>query len=780
MSDSISKLLAERDRIAARLARGRGRVHLVGVCGVGMAGVAFHLKRRGFQVSGCDRAPGALAAWLEARGIPVAAGHDPAHAANADWLVRTTAVPPDHPEPAAAAARGAPVFRRGLVMAALLSGANSVIVSGAHGKTTTTSMIVQALRGCGHAPAFCIGGEAAGLGGVAGAGGSENILVAEADESDGTLAAYAPEVAVITNIEFDHAEHFADLAALRACYAALARHVRRRLVYCADDPEARRLCAGHARSVSYGFSPGADWRAARVAEAGGSVAFDVWRRGRQLGRLVLPVPGRHNALNALAACAVADEWGAAFAKVSRALGRFEPVRRRFERVIEKDGVLVISDYAHHPSEVGAVLRNLKPLRRKRWLAVFQPHRFSRTRALGRDFAGVFAGLDELILLPVYAASEPEVAGGTAWDLYARLRQAGKVRTLLASSPAHAWGYLRGRLARGDGLLILGAGDVGRMADWAKSGLARSGLAGLDPAGAWLAGLAGLRLKTTTVRAGVALDRKTTLHVGGKADIYAEVNSPAELAKILRWAQKSGAPWRVLGAGSNILAGDLGVRGLLLRLTGKQFRGIRAEGPDRLVAGAGASLQALAAWAARAGRTGLEFLTGIPGTVGGALRMNAGAWGREIGPAVAWVRCLDRRGKEQVLAARDLCFTYRRGGGLEDKIILEAALATEAGEPAAIRERMLEIAERRGWMKGLRSAGSVFRNPEGAFAGRLIEEAGMKGFRIGGARFSERHANVIVTERGAAASDVWALLELARRAVRARTRVALEEEIACLE
>ncbi len=777
MSDFLSALYEERERAERLLSRGQGRIHLLGICGVGMAGLAFHLQQLEFQVSGCDSAPGALKAWLEERGIPVSIGHDPGHVAKTDWIIRSTAVPADNPELAAAALRGIPIFRRGLVMASLCSGFLSVAVSGTHGKTTTTSMIVQVLRGCGKAPSFCIGGESATLGGVAGSGAvAEKIMVAEADESDWTLAAYAPDIAVITNIEFDHAEHFKNMDVLRACFAGMVRGVKRRLVFCADDPEVRQLCEGKPGAVSYGLKSPADWRASKIIEVGYSVAFDVICRGSQLGRITLPAPGRHNVLNALAACAVVEEWQPDFADVSRALDRFAPVRRRFERIIDKDDVLVISDYAHHPAEIAAVLRNLKHIRRKRWLAVFQPHRFSRTLALGKEFAAVFEGLDELILAPVYAASEPALAGGTAWDLYAQIRKAGKVRALCASSLDQAWGYLRGRLARGDGLLIIGAGDVGQMAERAKSDLNRFGLARLNPATEWLAALSGLKLAETLIRPGATLARKTTLHVGGKADIYLDVRSPIDLARIIKWATLKQVPWKILGAGSNILASDLGVRGLLLRLAGPNFRGIRAAGPTRLIAGAGTPLSELAAWAAGEGRAGLEFLTGIPGTVGGALRMNAGAWDREIGVAVEWVTCLDSDGTEKIVDKCDLCFTYRQAVGFAQKIILEAALTTSADTASAVNERMRAIAARRAWMKGLSSAGSVFRNPEGAAAGRLIEQAGLKGHRIGGARISERHANVIVTEKGATASDVLALLEITRQAVRAETGVDLTGEI----
>ena len=241
-----------------------GHVHFVGIGGVGMAGLAFQLKQKGFCVSGCDQQRNALTAWLTAAGIDVRSGHDPAHLAGVDFVVRTTAVRPEHPEIRAALARGLPILQRGIVLAAFLSNRAAIIVCGTHGKTTTAAMLTQILMAAGRDPSYCIGGESALLR-AAGAG-QGDCVVAEADESDGTLAGYTSDVAVVTNIEFDHAEHFAGLAVLRACFADMLRQVRRGIVYCADDPEARALCRGRARAVSYGLAPAADWRAAAIEE----------------------------------------------------------------------------------------------------------------------------------------------------------------------------------------------------------------------------------------------------------------------------------------------------------------------------------------------------------------------------------------------------------------------------------------------------------------------------------------------------------------------------------
>ncbi|MBI2438927.1 MAG: hypothetical protein HYV36_08980, partial [Lentisphaerae bacterium] len=474
------------NRALQLLAGPRGHVHFIGICGVGMAALAFQLKQKGFRVSGCDLRADELATWLEGLGIEVRRGHDPAHLAEAQWVVRTAAVRPDHPEIISAVARGISVLPRGLVLAALLREFFSVIVCGSHGKTTTTAMLTQIFTSAGREPSFCIGGvvpaatEPVALqrppecileggrldrrGSVAGAG-AGNFLLAEADESDGTLSFYEPDIAIVTNIEFDHAEHFTCLAELRACFQKMLKKVRRNIVYCRDDPEAAALCRDLAKGVSYGLASGghsfssrarppatlgvalragegvdsscADWRATAIKEQAESISFQVWRGAEKMGIVNLPAPGRHNALNALAACAAAQACGIEFAASQAGLQTFQPVRRRFERLIATPDVQVITDYAHHPSEITATLANLPRLKRKRFFAVFQPHRYSRTRALVREFAAALSArgrsarggknVDELILTPVYAASELPLTGGTHWDLYEQVRQAGHLR-----------------------------------------------------------------------------------------------------------------------------------------------------------------------------------------------------------------------------------------------------------------------------------------------------------------------------------------------------------------
>jgi UDP-N-acetylmuramate--L-alanine ligase/UDP-N-acetylenolpyruvoylglucosamine reductase len=774
------------------LQKPKGHVHMVGVCGVGMAGVAFLLKARGFKVTGCDAHLNRLAEWLRANGIEVKEGHDPVHLRSApDWIVRTPAVAEDNPEIAKARKSGIPMFFRGETLPELLTDSVSVAVCGTHGKTTTTTFITQLLRCTGRDPSWCVGGENSALGGVAGVG-KGGYLVVEADESDGTLALYRPDIAVVTNIEFDHMEHFESVKAFEDCFRTFIRNARRKVVYCAEDPRARALCKGNHRALSYGLCEGAVVRGTGLKLADSSLAFTLEYAGRRQGIVEMPVPGRHNVLNALATAAVGFELGLTFGEIRQALRKVSLPKRRFEKIAEANGILVISDYAHHPSEIKALVRAALRLKHKRLLAVYQPHRYTRTLALGPDFPPAFEGIDELVLCPVYAASEKPLKGGTIWDLYKHFRdresgirnQVIRPVVSVATSLEQAWAYLRRRLTRGDVFLVIGAGDVEKIAGWAGQelgqgrGKRKSGTKGRKSIAGSIA-MPKLR-GGTVIRFDEPLANKTTMKVGGTADVWAAVGTQHDLALLLGWARETEMPFQLLGAGSNAIVSDLGVRGIVARLVGKEFT-VLAEDRAGIRVGAGAPLARLLNWVETKGVGGYEFLEGIPGSVGGALRMNAGAWGQEIGPLVRSVRYLDPDGSDHVITGKKLRFGYRCCRFLDNRIVVEAVLAR--GKQVAvdiIRRRRAEIAEKRKKWKGLRCAGSVFKNPRGDFAGRWIEAAGLKGFRIGGASVSSRHANVIVTDQGALASDVRCLIETIRSEVERRFKSKLETEVVFLE
>lgn len=767
-----------RELLLERLTSGEGVVHLAGICGIGMAGLAVLLKARGFQVTGCDLMTNKLAGWLKERGIAMQERHSPDHiTAATGWVVRSTAVPESSPEIQAALQRNLPVFRRGEVLSALLElSPMSIAIAGTHGKTTTTSFVAQILTASGCQPSFCIGGEVDALGGVAGITAS-GMTVAEADESDGTLALYHPEIAVITNIDFDHMEHFKGVEDFEACFRKFIDQTRKSLIYCADDQRAAQLCGNQGHGLSYGFSPGARLHARRVQEHAASTTFQVQFGDRDLGLFSVPVPGRHNVLNALASIAVGLELGISPHQLRTALAQVVLPRRRFERIIDRDDVVVITDYAHHPAEISALIGAAHRLGRTRTLGIFQPHRYTRTLALGPSYPPAFDGLDEIVLCPVYAASESPLPGGSLWDLYAHCRKRPNLRTMVASSLQSAWDYSRAQLRLGDLLLIIGAGDVDRISGWAKTELKNCRVDELHS----LIGRAirQIDLTATIVKGNEPLAGRTTLGVGGRAELWMEIGTERDLEKIASWCRQEAIPMQILGGGSNVLVSDLGVPGVVARLTGESFR--RIETREQVVAaGAGTPLARLTNWAQERGQAGLEFLEGIPGTVGGAVFGNAGAWGGSIADIIAWVRLLDSEGRMRTLRREELDFRYRSCPTLRDQIIIEAGFRLQPGDSALIRQKQLDLAAHRIWTKGLRTAGSIFKNPPGDFAGRIIEQTGLKGFSIGGASISRHHANVIVTQTGASASDVLAVLEITREKVMRKTGIRLETEIQIMQ
>lgn len=292
----------------------------------------------------------------------------------------------------------------------------------------------------------------------------------------------------------------------------MVRNTRGKVVCCYDDPAARQLLRGVQHAVSYCFSAGADLRLKKWRDISKGLICSLEYDGKPLGRLRLPVPGKHNALNAAAACAAGLELGLPFSRIARAHGRFQPVRRRFERILERKDLLVICDYAHNPTEIAALLSSARALKRKRLLAVFQPQRYSRTKVLGPLFPPAFQGVQELILCPIYEASEAKTPGGTSSDLCEHFRQYSKIKTYCASSLRQAWDYLTTRLVPGDGLLIIGAGDVEKNGVWAKEEIGPKSFP--NPTARLFSGLNKLRLKNSRLRIAEPLAPKTTLRVGG--------------------------------------------------------------------------------------------------------------------------------------------------------------------------------------------------------------------------------------------------------------------------
>lgn len=447
------------DDLAAIAAR--GRVHLIGVGGAGMSAVAALLAARGLEVSGSDAAATNLGP-LSAAGVVVHAGHDAALVDGAGTVVVSTAIRDTNPELVAARELGVPVLHRSRALAALMAGRRGVAVAGAHGKTTTSAMVAVALAHAGLDPSWAIGGTVTGSSEAVGGAhhGAGDVMVVEADESDRSFLAYRPDIAVVTNVEPDHLDHYGSREAFEAAFAEFAAQVTGTLVVCVDDPGAARLAVTAARAGiavrTYGTAPSADVVVGPWHPDGSGGLATVTADGGAPVELRLGVPGAHNALNAAAAWTVARLLGVAGEVAAAGLAAFAGTGRRFEDRGVAAGVRVVDDYAHHPTEVAALLRAARAVAgHGRVLALFQPHLYSRTAAFAAEFAAALALADVVVVTDVYAAREdvdPDVTGALITD-----RMDGRASFVAdRQAAAHA---IAAAAHAGDLVLTVGAGDV---------------------------------------------------------------------------------------------------------------------------------------------------------------------------------------------------------------------------------------------------------------------------------------------------------------------------------
>jgi UDP-N-acetylmuramate--alanine ligase len=436
-------------------------IHFMGVAGAGMSGLALLARQQAVNVTGCDHDPSG-AADLAALGVEIWRGHDPEHVAGARAVVVTAAVPRDHPELERARALGIPVVRRADALGQAVSGGTVVAVAGTHGKTTTTVMVTEALAAAGRDPTGLAGGRVARWGGNARLGGHA-LYVVEADEFDRAFLSLTPAVAVVNNVEADHLECYGgSLAALEDAFVAFAGRARRAIVG-ADDAGARRVAARLAVPVwTVGLDRAAHVRisAPELAEQGSTARLEL-PGGRTLG-LELRVPGLHNLRNAATAIAVAEELGADLDRARAALADFTGVGRRFERLGDAGGVTVVDDYAHHPTEVTATLAAARQaFPKRRVVAVFQPHLYSRTALHGDALGQALAAADVVVVAPIYAAREQPLAGVSA-DLVARGAARTGAATVAVRDRAALTARVRETVRVGDVVFTLGAGDVTRV------------------------------------------------------------------------------------------------------------------------------------------------------------------------------------------------------------------------------------------------------------------------------------------------------------------------------
>ena len=443
------------------------KIHFIGIGGAGMSGIARIMLAKGFNISGSDKNDSSLLTSLKALGAEIFIGHDAQNLGEAELVIISSAIAETNPELLAAKARSIQVVQRANALAWLMSESTSIAVAGTHGKTTTTAMLTVALQSAGLDPSFAIGGTI-NTAGTNAHSGSGSIFIAEADESDGSFLAYQPTGAIITNIELDHVDHFADEAAVFEVFEHFVSSIKKNgfLVACGDDPGVKtllkRINRPDLKILLYGKDESNDFRMSKIALAPTNSIASISSTGKKLGELQLSLPGEHNLLNSLAAFAAAAEVGAAEDKLILGLKSFTGTRRRFELKGEVAGVKVIDDYGHHPTELTVTLIAAKNLAQSgRVIVVFQPHRYSRTAAFAPAFATALKIADFTFLLEVYAASEKPISGVSSL-LIAKNLSATEVK--FEPSMLAVVNEVAAMAKSGDVIITLGAGDVSSLGE----------------------------------------------------------------------------------------------------------------------------------------------------------------------------------------------------------------------------------------------------------------------------------------------------------------------------
>ena len=743
------------------------RIHLIGVAGSGMSGLALLLIGMGHKVSGSDKVTTVETERMQGIGLAFSTPHTAEAVQGVDLVVYSSAIRPENPALHAAREAGITLLRRAECLAAILHTKQGVVVAGTHGKTTTSSMTAHALRESEMRPSYYVGAEIPVLGANARWSEEGDYMVAEGDESDGTLALYRPEHSIILNIEAEHLDYYKDLDAIRAVFGKLMDQTRGKIIYCAEDPVARECCSPKPNSVSYGWSS-ADYVAANVRELRGASSFDVVRRGEPLGHVELGIPGKHNILNSLAAIALADSVGADFKQVVRALATFAGAKRRFETKYLSSRYRVVDDYGHHPTELAATLQTARSLNPGRVVVLFQPHRYTRTQALAEDFGKVLQAADRVFVTDVYPASETPIPGVTGNTIVEAAKRQGDTKIEFLPNLAIAHHVVGNALEPGDMLITLGAGNVHEAGTRIAADLkVIEEMLSLAAAG------------EISAKLYEPMKRHTTMLVGGPAQYWIEPHTFEAFAAVVNYCRDRSIAVRVIGRGSNLLVRDGGIRGAVIHPSGGMFSEVRVDGLQ-ITAGAGVRLKKLASTAADAGIGGFEWMEGIPANVGGALRMNAGAMGVETFDQVVSVTFLDEDGVIRTRTRDDIDASYRNVPELSRNFALQAVFLGKPDTAEQIRQRWDASREKRRTSQPVAaSAGCVFKNPQTIPAGKLVEELGLKGTADGHAKVSEVHGNFIVNEGGATAADVLALIERIREEARASRGIELDAEVRIL-
>lgn len=741
-------------------------IHLVGVSGSGMIGLARILIQSGHRVSGSDLQQSGQLQDLINLGLKFLPSHDAGHVKSMELLVYSSAINKNNAERKASFELGIPQVRRAECLAALVAKRELLIAAGTHGKTTSTVMLTSVLLEDGREPGYYIGADAPGFGASAGAG-KGLAFAAEADESDGSILLYQPESCLILNVEEDHLDYYRDLPHILSVFKQVVMQTKGVVVLCADDVNAMSLKDSLKNCISYGVKEQANFQAYDIClEETGSM-FRVKRDGIDLGEIELSIPGLHNVSNATGIIALAMSYGVAYASCVSAMAKIRGASRRFDVRFQNDAYLIVDDYAHHPTEIKATLAAAKNTGRKRVVAAFQPHRYSRTYHLRNEFSQAFAAVDSLYLTDIYGAGEKPLVEMDGAKFFELVKNEIGEKAHYAASLGELKLKLASALTEGDCVISMGAGDIHKVTEELATDL-KLLLEMRQTVGAEN----GLRIYES-------MRRHTSLRVGGPAQYWFEPSDEDALSKMLIFCFNKKIPVTLIGRGTNLVVTDRGIKGVCVHLGQKKFIEVCIEN-NLITAGAGTRLKDIVYQAKKVGLGGLEFMEGIPGNLGGALRMNAGAMQAWMMDVVHSVRHMNAEGRVQETPVSEISAGYRKVPLFEKEIVLSAVLKGIATSETEIGDVLKAYSKKR-WSSqpAAPSAGCTFKNSEHISTGRLIEELGLKDTILGGARISPVHGNFIVNDGHASAADILGLIKLIETKALSERGIKLELEVKIL-
>ncbi|MEM6601580.1 MAG: UDP-N-acetylmuramate--L-alanine ligase [Verrucomicrobiota bacterium] len=754
------------DNVALRpLSRGSATVILGGVSGSGMIGLARMCLQKGLNVYGCDQHKSEEITELESAGLIFFSESVDPPLSIADLVVCSSALPDDHLLRHWARSKEIPVADRAEMLAALLHDRQVILVVGTHGKTTSAVLMAHALRKLGRDISFYIGAEVP-LFGTSAYLGQDELAVVEADESDGSFTCFSPSHLLVLNIEEDHLDHYSGLEEIQQAFRHVADRCTGHTIVCGDDPVASGAFRDNENVTLYGFVgngvvKGSHWK---VEETGSSFTADFGHQREY--RIAVALNGRHNASNVLGVITMCIKLDYQAEEVTGLFKDVRGARRRYEVLVSNSYGTVVDDYAHHPTEIQATVAAARKRTGGRLVAVFQPHRFSRTQKLMDKFAGCFDGADAVYLTDVYSAGEESAGSGIGFKLSEVVGSEHESVTFHASFKELGL-QIRSQWQLGDTLLVMGAGDINQVAQQIAAELLQA---------EELQQIIGDEGRCSLYE---PMSRHTTLGVGGPTDVWLTVNSERALAEIIYYTKKRTKSFQIIGRGSNLLVRDGGIRGICCHLEGGEFNRLEFDG-KQISCGAGVRLKNIVFEAKKRHLGGLEFMEGIPGNLGGALCMNAGAMQSWTFEVVQSVRVMDLDGNIREVSREEIEVGYRHVPLFEDHMALSAVLRAAESNRETIDQNLKSYSQKRWASQPAKpSSGCSFKNPHEIPAGKLIEELGLKEKKIGGAAISAVHGNFIVNDGGATAENVLELIDLVKREASEKRGIQLETEVIIL-